>query len=411
MNLWAIVGGRLGYPQPPPPGEPASHPRSGPQIAEALRNAYHKILFPLEQQFRANIARVRASQQQQGGPMVMGAAAPGMGNMTLEARQSYPLAEIQRMAQMHQQQNAAAQYQPQRQQAPGQQPQQQTSPQVPPPMVPTTEQRHYAAQQAQRQSQQQQPPQQAGQPQPRPAQGHPPQHPGPQRFTHINFPSMGHMLAAVAMNKQQLMTQMNFTEERAEYFMHSERPLIVERIRAVQLQGQRQPQNQPPQAQPPQNQPQSGAAPTLTNGTGEIGGEAVHGTTQYLAQPQPQQHQQPSQTQAPVFRTPQPSAAQPNQQAPGTAQASTQFAPPSQPQQQQQQPSIQQQIAYSGMGRSLPTSMPPQGAPPSLQNISLQNLTLADPKFNEFKRRWAAVAPQIKQLRDHLQLNNSEYAA
>jgi len=41
-----------------------------------------------------------------------------------------------------------------------------------------------------------------------------------------------------------------------------------------------------------------------------------------------------------------------------------------------------------GMGRSLPTSTTLQGVTPSLRNISLQNLTLADPKLIEFKRRW-----------------------
>ena len=377
-------------------------PRSGPKIAEALKNAYHKILFPLEQQFR--IARLRHQQQH---PAV-GSSGSGVPNMTLETSQHYQLAQMQRMAQL-QQQNT--QYQQQRgltQPTPGPQPQ--TSPQVPPSMAPTMEQRHYAAQQqAQRQPQQQQQPQQAGQPQVHTAPAQPTQ-PSSQRFPHVVFPSMDHMLTAVALNKQQLMVQMNFTEERADYFLQFERPLIFERIRALQPQGRRQPQNQPPQNQPPQNQPpQNGAAPSLTNGTGETGAEAVPGTTQYLAQLQ-QQQQQP-QSQGPAFRTPQPSPAQPGQQAPAASQTLAQFAaPPSQPQHQQQaqQPSTQPQNPYIGMGRSLPTSIPPsQGATPRLQNISLQNLTLADPKFNEFKRRWANVAPQIRQLREHLQLNNS----
>jgi hypothetical protein len=48
---------------------------------------------------------------------------------------------------------------------------------------------------------------------------------------------MDYMLAAVALNKQQLMAQMNLTEERADYFLQFERPVIFERIRALQPQG------------------------------------------------------------------------------------------------------------------------------------------------------------------------------
>jgi len=405
----------MNYPQVPGSGQPNAVPRSGPQIAEALRNAYHKILFPLEQQFRANIVRARANQQQQqqSGAMGMGNAGPGAANMSLEGGQPYQLAQMQRMAQLHQQ-NAAAQYQQRglSPQGPGQQSQQQTSPQVTPPMASAVEQRQYAAPQTPRPPQQHQQHQQAGQPQTRPAPAHPSPQQGSARFTHVPLPSMGHMLTAASMNKQQLMTQMNFTEERAEYFLQFERPLIFERIRALQNQGQRQAQNQPPQGQPPQNQPpQNGAAPALTNGAGGMGAEAIPGTTQYLAQLQQQQHhQQQQQSQGPAFRTPQPPAAQPNQQAPGAAQNPSHFSvSPSQPQ-QQPQPSIQQPNPYMGMGRSLPTSIALQGTTPTLQNISLQNLTLADPKFIEFKRRWGGVAPQIRTLRERLQLNNSEFA-
>jgi len=75
----------MNYPQVPGSGEPNAIPRSGPQIAEALRNAYHKILFPLEQQFRANIVRARTyrQQQQQGAAMGMGNPGPSVVNIHL----------------------------------------------------------------------------------------------------------------------------------------------------------------------------------------------------------------------------------------------------------------------------------------------------------------------------------------
>jgi hypothetical protein len=84
------------------------------------------------------------------------------------------------------------------------------------------EQHHYATQQqAQRQPQQQHQPQQAGQPQVHTAPAQPTQ-PSSQRPPHVVFPSMDHMLAAVASNKRQLVAQMNFTEERVDYFLQFE---------------------------------------------------------------------------------------------------------------------------------------------------------------------------------------------
>ena len=97
-------------------------PLSGPKIAEALKNAYHKILFPLEQQFR--IACLWHQQQHP----AMGSSGSGVPNMTLKT--SPQLAQMQQMAQL-QQQNA--QYQQQHGltwQTPGPQPQ--SSPLVPP---------------------------------------------------------------------------------------------------------------------------------------------------------------------------------------------------------------------------------------------------------------------------------------
>jgi hypothetical protein len=69
----------------PGSGEPNAPRRCWPQTAEALKIAYHKILFPLEQQFRAHIVRARANQQQQQqGAMAMGNAGPIMADMPLE---------------------------------------------------------------------------------------------------------------------------------------------------------------------------------------------------------------------------------------------------------------------------------------------------------------------------------------
>lgn len=53
----------LGYDQMPvADGVPT---RSGPQISGALRNAYHKILYPLEQEFRQDVAQLHGLSQQQ----------------------------------------------------------------------------------------------------------------------------------------------------------------------------------------------------------------------------------------------------------------------------------------------------------------------------------------------------------
>lgn len=61
-DSWSLIGGKLGYIQvAAADGIP---PRSGPQISDALRNAYHKILYPVEQQFRQSLARLRGQQQQ-----------------------------------------------------------------------------------------------------------------------------------------------------------------------------------------------------------------------------------------------------------------------------------------------------------------------------------------------------------
>jgi len=69
-----MVGGKMNYSQLPGSGEPNAPPRCWPLTADALKKAYHKILFPVEQQFRAN----------QQVAMAMGNVGPSMADMSLE---------------------------------------------------------------------------------------------------------------------------------------------------------------------------------------------------------------------------------------------------------------------------------------------------------------------------------------
>lgn len=203
------------------------------------------------------------------------------------------------------------------------------------------------------------------------------------RFEHVTFPSMAHMLSAVSMKKEQLMTQMAFSEERARYFLEHERPLLIEEIRSMAPQGTRQALTQA------HTTPSNGNPPS---GDVASGRKAERGTAS-----------EKTRNPAPPSRTPQPTAAQPsNLPGPGLGQFS---APPSQQPQLAPPPppssSIQPQIASDNMGRNLPTfnSQPPNpqaGGP----NFSLQTVVTNDPRHSEFKRRFSQISPQIRQLRD-----------